>query len=1115
MADFTALKTAIQNAIKQNGNEEITGTILQEIMLAVVSTLGDSAINDLVTALSNEVTNRQNADGTLQSNINAEQSARQLGDSTLQSGINNERDLRIAADNALGTRIDNEATARGNADTALQNAINAINTKLAEGYVYVGIATTSTNPSTPSGKVFYIAVAAGTYTNFGNIAVTQGINILKYNGSAWSLDVIASIDDAPTPSSNNLVKSSGVFNGIMTNGSAFDISAHFASDGTLATYANLSAALTALNTLSAAYKKGGMSIKFVQSSDNKYVQWRLMSDTWSIVVDNWQGVDDELYGDSKNLVKNKTIYDNVYKIYKEAYKVGSLVSNPTTINAIVTSIENGSISSIGGNYRLRYVPVTKDTLYYCVVTDGTSTKDRAVLFFENEPAVGVSFKTMLYKNDGNIEGDMFKAPKDGYIATYYYATGDGYIYNTLTPLQANSECVSINKQNFTEEQKHQAVANIGLDTVAIISDVYNETCFPSSLSSIKAIINNIEDGTITSIGGNYTIKYVQVQKGDIYKTIVTDVNSSTRERALLFFEQEPAANVSFKTVEHSSANNIERYYRVEKNGYLGVYHYATGDGSLKLCSKEEPINYFKGEKLQDGYYNSSTIEGKKLYISTGNFRTIYHHVSAGDIVIVTAVTTRDKGGIWWSDVEPLANPTEPVYKLYGSTGEKGKVIHILEDGYIMAHYYATESGSICQALTADEYTDSQIANIERPYPSYYTTYMDNKLKAFYDSNKVNSKQSDSFVFITDIHIGRNRMQSPKLIEGIMMRSVITKVFFGGDIPYVNVATRKVLYDYWQQFQEFYNRINPLGTLFNIRGNHEWNNYIEKEGGWINLPKSEVYATLMGKYNPNLLIHQNDAVDYPCYYYVDNEHPKIRYIILDGSSNSAVTEDSYAQGTWLTNVLNSTPQGYDVIVFSHIALTDAVWTEPIADYMEILKRANNREGDFVNCQCTVKVVFAGHSHYDFQNWDGGILNIVTNCDYYGNAAYYPENDVPSEDVRYGYKDTVLEQSFDICNIDFGGNLIDLIKIGFGPSRRIHLDSTSINTGGTTSLTKTISGSVTWYSYNTDSAFSTTSLVNDVVSVDENTGVITALKAGSAVVMAKNENNDREFWKIDVN
>ena len=246
MADFSALKTSIQNYIKQNGNEEITGNLLQQILLSMVSTLGDSAINDLVTALNNEVSARQNADGTLQTNIN------------------------------------NEATARGNADTGLQGLIDGITDNIENGYVYAGIATPSTTPA--SGKVFYLALTAGTYTNFGATVVPQGINILKYNGSAWSLDSFLGLDDAPTQGSNNLVKSGGVLDSIIKDGSAFDLSAYNSG----ATYADLSAALTALNALPAAYKKGGMSFKFVQSSDNKYVQYRLISNSWSIDVNDWQ-----------------------------------------------------------------------------------------------------------------------------------------------------------------------------------------------------------------------------------------------------------------------------------------------------------------------------------------------------------------------------------------------------------------------------------------------------------------------------------------------------------------------------------------------------------------------------------------------------------------------------------------------------------------------------------------------------------------------------------------------------------------------------------------------------------------------------------------------------------
>ena len=191
MADFTALKTAIQTYIKQNGNEEITGVILQEILLSVVTTLGDGAINDLISALNNEVTARQQADGTLQQNINTE------------------ANTRGNADTALGGRIDDEATARQQADNTLQGLINGIKANIDNGYVYAGIATPSTTPVT--GKVFYLALTAGTYTNFDSTIVSQGINILKYNGSAWSLDAFIGIDDIPTSNSPKLVKSGGTF----------------------------------------------------------------------------------------------------------------------------------------------------------------------------------------------------------------------------------------------------------------------------------------------------------------------------------------------------------------------------------------------------------------------------------------------------------------------------------------------------------------------------------------------------------------------------------------------------------------------------------------------------------------------------------------------------------------------------------------------------------------------------------------------------------------------------------------------------------------------------------------------------------------------------------------
>ena len=70
-----------------------------------------------------------------------------------------------------------------------------------------------------------------------------------------------------------------------------------------------------LNTLiPTSSRRGGMAIRFIQgseqSSDNKYVQYRLMSSTFSITESDWQGVDDEPTAGSDNLVNSGGV-DNV------------------------------------------------------------------------------------------------------------------------------------------------------------------------------------------------------------------------------------------------------------------------------------------------------------------------------------------------------------------------------------------------------------------------------------------------------------------------------------------------------------------------------------------------------------------------------------------------------------------------------------------------------------------------------------------------------------------------------------------------------------------------------------------------------------------------------------
>ena len=128
------------------------------------------------------------------------------------------------------------------------------------------------------------------------------------------------IDNEPTANSNNLVKSGGVYSFVHANGGAYDISAAHAVGGVLATYDDLADALgTNGANVPAAVRKGGMSIKFVLSSDNKYVRCNyLLEDATTnskfTNVNNWQWVDSEPILFSKNLVASDGVKAELLKL---------------------------------------------------------------------------------------------------------------------------------------------------------------------------------------------------------------------------------------------------------------------------------------------------------------------------------------------------------------------------------------------------------------------------------------------------------------------------------------------------------------------------------------------------------------------------------------------------------------------------------------------------------------------------------------------------------------------------------------------------------------------------------------------------------------------------------
>lgn len=97
-------------------------------------------------------------------------------------------------------------------------------------------------------------------------------------------------------------------------GEVYDISANHADTK----YADLAAALGANGAnIPQSIRKGGMSIKFVQSSDNKYIQARCMAQNFTTDVTQWQSTTNEVKAGSKDLVESGGVYAQIGEYIEE------------------------------------------------------------------------------------------------------------------------------------------------------------------------------------------------------------------------------------------------------------------------------------------------------------------------------------------------------------------------------------------------------------------------------------------------------------------------------------------------------------------------------------------------------------------------------------------------------------------------------------------------------------------------------------------------------------------------------------------------------------------------------------------------------------------------------
>lgn len=228
--------------------------------------------------------------------------------SRIAAAVDVEKTRAEAAEEALDGRVDTleDAVGTGGSIDSRISAAVAIETtraQVAEADRYTKSETYTKEEvhnliTTPNQK--YVSVTATAQT----AAVTD---VLPATGAA---DTIYRVGNWDGTQYNDSVFSEYAWNGsayikLSTKsqvGEVYDISANHADTK----YADLAAALNGGVNIPQSLQRGGMSIKYVQSSDNKYVQYRLTTNEWSTNIKYWTIAEEGSYVENPEYIYVKT-----------------------------------------------------------------------------------------------------------------------------------------------------------------------------------------------------------------------------------------------------------------------------------------------------------------------------------------------------------------------------------------------------------------------------------------------------------------------------------------------------------------------------------------------------------------------------------------------------------------------------------------------------------------------------------------------------------------------------------------------------------------------------------------------------------------------------------------
>lgn len=214
-------------------------------------------------------------------------------------------------------------------------------------------------------------------------------------------------------------------------------------------------------------------------------------------------------------------------------------------------------------------------------------------------------------------------------------------------------------------------------------------------------------------------------------------------------------------------------------------------------------------------------------------------------------------------------------------------------------------------------------------------------------------------------------------------------------------------------------------LYIIPGNHDSNYF---RGNQDVMDDAEQFAIYQEEICDNAVREANSL-----WFYVDERQLKLRILFLASYDCHEKIRYGFSDSeiTWVKEILEKTPAGYKILVFSHIPPLAQIhyWSNEIRngeELLEILETYDKKIG------CKVMAYVCGHNHADQIYQDRSFPIISLGC----NKCEYFTDKKPEGSITYERKlGTASQDLWDVMVVNPGEDTIDFIRFGAGEDKVI--------------------------------------------------------------------------------